>query len=147
MHGSRTGFESQYLNPRNKTQFQSPNEPKRAQTSPKPIFPVKNRVFGQNQETPFFRSKSTNTRFTAKIDPNHFFWPKSTKTTFVGQKPGFWPKSTKPRFLVKPSFFQSKSTKTTFFGHNRPKPLFPVKLDQNHPKPSPFSSVLILSLD
>ena len=125
----------QYLNSRNKTQFQSPNEfswskstktgvffwPKSteprffsSQNRPKPLFQSKTSVFGQIQPKPVFRSKSTKTRFClvkkpvfpVKINQTHFFRPKSTKTSLFGKKPVF------PAKIDQNQFFRSRSTKT-----------------------------------
>ena len=63
-----SGFESlrdQYLNRRNKPQFLSPNEPKRAQMCPKLVFFGQNPVFpAKNRRQPFF---------SAKIEQHQFF--------------------------------------------------------------------------
>ena len=122
------------------------------QNQQKPVFPVK---IGQNQ---FFLAKIDKTQFLwpkgfsgqnpvfpAKIDKNQFFWPKSSKPVFpvrIGETHFFWPKSSKPAYLVKidqSQFFRPKLTQTfflgglkaSFSGQNRPKPVFPVKIDQN----------------
>ena len=75
--------------------------------------------WGQNRPKPVFL---------AKIDKNHFFRPKSIKTSFSSQKPAFLVKldqnqfssqnRPKPVFLVNNQFFWPKSIKASFFGQN-----------------------------
>ena len=111
----------------------SQNEPKSAKMSsndlfglnrPKLLFTVKNRgfwpkstkprIFGQNWPKPVFLVKT----------PVFFsFWPKSTKTHFFQNR-------SNPDFLVKTPGFSVKTNQTTIFGHNRPKLVLLVKIDQ-----------------
>ena len=105
----------------------------------------------QNRPQPVFSVKtpSKNQFFSVKINHNHFFRPKWTKTSLSDQnrsKPGllvtnqfFRPKSTRTRFFQSKArflvtiipFFRLKSTymtfvwsKPIFYGQNRPTPLF-----------------------
>ena len=111
--------------------------------------------------------------FISQNRPKPLFRPKLTKTSFFWSKPSFFGQNQPtPVFLVKVDqnpFFVLVKTQF-FFSRNRPKLVFPVKIDQNpfvfvknqffpskstktrfsgqsQPTPSPFSSVLIPSLD
>ena len=89
--------------------------------------------FGQNQAKP---------AFSAKIGQNHFFRPKSIKTSDFGQKTTFSGQNQPKVFLAKIGRlrgFRSKSTRTTFFQPEidqnqsfQSKPVFLVKINQNH---------------
>ena len=120
------------------------------QNRPKPVFSVK-------IDHKFFRSKLV---FPVKINQNHFYRPKLTKTSFFGQHLVFFPAK-----IDEDQFFRPKSTKTTFLGQIWPTQVVTAKIDQNHivraenrklktvklrpkrDKQTPFSLVLIPSLD
>ena len=145
------------------------------QNQQKPGFPVKivhtpflrsnPRFFSPNRQKPLSEVKTP--FFSAKIDQNpclrsktKVFWPNQPKPVFLRSlsTKSFSAISMIPCFsLIKKQFFSVKIDRNHFFGQNQPKasfsgqnqpkPVFPVKINQNYPKPSPFSSLLIPSLD
>ena len=97
-----------------KTTFSSQKPFLGGQNQQKPVLSV------QIDQNPCFRSKP---HFSVKIDPNHFFWPKSTRITFSSQT------SFSGQNQPKPVFVWSKSTKPRFWVQSR---VCSVKINQNH---------------
>ena len=137
--GGGPGFESRW------NQSKNPKDPvsKSKKLNRKPPMTQND---SESTITTFFGQNRPKPHLSVKIDQNLLF---RSKTSFSSQnqpKPLFLAKihqyqfffCSKPSFSVqnrrRPLFFWPKSTETTFFGKNRPKPVFPVKTQFLGPK-------------